>query len=181
MDFSHALHEVGRELDRLGARWALVGGLALGCYGIVRSTVDLDLLTESWAGDELVAWLERNGWQTLHRASGYSNHLHTEPRLGRIDVVYVAVPTAEKLFALAQVRPGPGGQAVRVPSPEHLVAMKVLAIKNDPSRTFQDLADIRNLLLLPGIDRTAVAASFARHDLHDHYRQLLATLGQGTS
>jgi hypothetical protein len=42
------------------------------------------------------------------------------------------------------------GTTLLVPRPEHLAAMKVQAMKNDPSRTFQDLADIQALLSLPG-------------------------------
>ncbi len=44
------------------------------------------------------------------------------------------------------------GSSVVVPSPEHLIAMKVHAIRNDPSRKLRDLADIQFLLRLPGVD-----------------------------
>jgi hypothetical protein len=39
-----------------------------------------------------------------------------------------------------------------VPKPEHLIAMKVQAIKNDPRRAFKDLADVQALMRLPEVD-----------------------------
>jgi hypothetical protein len=50
--------------------------------------------------------------------------------------------------------------------------MKVLAIKSDPSRTFQDLADIRFLASLPGVDHEEIRRQFERHGLLDRYRDL---------
>ena len=43
-----------------------------------------------------------------------------------------------------------------MPKPEHLAALKVTAMKNDPARAFQDMADIRFLLTLPGVDRIQI-------------------------
>jgi hypothetical protein len=50
--------------------------------------------------------------------------------------------------------------------------MKVLAMKNDPARTFQELGDIRHLIAVAGADREAVREQFARHGLEERYREL---------
>jgi hypothetical protein len=65
---------------------------------------------------------------------------------------------------------------VPVPKPEHLVAMKVLAMKNDPGRTFQDLADIRILLMLPGVDREEIRHYFEQHGLRERFDDLERSL-----
>jgi hypothetical protein len=70
---------------------------------------------------------------------------------------------------------GPGGMRIPVPRPEHLIAMKIVAMKNDPSRTYQDMADVRFLLSLPGVDREEVRAQFEKHGLLERYRELEAT------
>ena len=101
------------------------------------------------------------GFETLHRSEGYSNHLHQDPALGRLDVVYVDGDTAGKIFA--EARPASlAGTAVAVPKPEHLVAMKVHAMKNDPSRILQEMADIQFLMKLPGVDRQEIRGYFER-------------------
>ena len=176
MDFAAVAVRLEEFLDGRSFRWALIGGVGLAAYGLARTTLDLDLVTEARARDELIGFLEAAGYETLHRSGGYSNHLHTRAALGRVDVVYVDPATAAKLFAGARRLPGPGGREFPVPAPEHLAAMKVFAIRNDPSRELQDLADLRFLLALPDIDHAAVKDSFARHGLADRYEALVAGL-----
>lgn len=77
----------------------------------------------------------------------------------------VILGLAGYLGARALLQAGP--RALPVPRPEHLVAMKVHAMKNDPALTLQDLADVRFLLALPGVDRDEVRGYFERAGLGD--------------
>ncbi|MES1244545.1 MAG: nucleotidyl transferase AbiEii/AbiGii toxin family protein, partial [Acidobacteriota bacterium] len=61
-------------LDEKGCRYAVIGGVALICYGLPRTTVDLDLVVESTAQGDLIAFLEARGYETLGRSKGYSTH-----------------------------------------------------------------------------------------------------------
>lgn len=176
MEFGAVLGELAAALSAGGHRYAVIGGVALAALGLPRTTLDLDLVVDAGAQDDAVRWLERRGYETLHRSSGYSNHLHPDPRMGRVDLVYVAGETAERLFSSTRELRGPGDSRIPVPKPEHLAAMKVLAMKNDPGRRFQELADIRFLLRLPGVDREEIRQQFARHDLMEHYVELVETL-----
>ena len=97
--------------------------------------------------------------KTLHRSSGYSNHLHADPALGRIDVVYVDDDTRGKIFAEARAA-SLAGMSLVVPKPEHLAAMKIHAMKNDPSRVSKEMADIQFLIGLPGVNRDQVRKYF---------------------
>ncbi len=163
-------------LDEKAYRYAVIGGVALATLGFSRTTQDLDLILEQKAQDDLIRFLESQGYETLHHSRGYSTHLHSDPDRGRLDFVYVDSQTGEKLFAGCSPRQGPTGIEVPVPRPEHLAALKIVAIKNDPTRTFQDMADIRSLLALPGVDRAEVEAYFERHGLKDQFDELEATL-----
>jgi hypothetical protein len=59
-----------------------------------------------------------------------------------------------------------------VPRPEHLAAMKVQAMKNDPGRTLQEMADIQFLLQVPGIDEVEVRGYFERAGLLERYHEI---------
>jgi hypothetical protein len=50
--------------------------------------------------------------------------------------------------------------------------MKVHAMKNDPARTLQDLADIQFLLAVPGVDEDEVRGYFERAGLRDRFDEL---------
>jgi hypothetical protein len=57
--------------------------------------------------------------------------------------------TAGRLFAGCSRRLKLGTREAPVPRAEHLAAMKVHAMRNDPTRLVQDLADVQHLLRLP--------------------------------
>jgi len=80
--------------EERGVPYALVGGLGLHAYGRSRATFDLDLVTRADAQRPLVARLEELGYQTLHTSPGFSNHTHSDPEWGAIDVMYVDMETA---------------------------------------------------------------------------------------
>jgi len=88
-------------------------------HGVTRATVDLDLVTEAAAQGGLVRFLESEGYETLHRSPGYSNHLHGSAELGRVDFVYVDGRTADKLFAGSVPRLDLAGRKALVPRAEH--------------------------------------------------------------
>jgi hypothetical protein len=176
MDFPRVLALVDDFLSARGYRHAVCGGIGLAAYGQARATLDIDFVVESGAQDELIHFLEQQGYETTHCSAGYSNHVHADPELGGVDFVYVREETRDRLFAAVRHVTGPGGLPMDVPAPEHLAAMKVLAMKSDPARSFQEMADIRGLLLVPGVDREAIRAAFVRHGLAARYDELLATL-----
>jgi len=176
MDFERAFGLVASFLEQQGFPVAVVGALALHAHGITRATVDLDLVTAIEAQDALVAFLESQGYETLHRSPGYSNHLHTEPELGRLDLVYLDSGTARRLFAGCTPRLELGARTAQVPRAEHLIAMKVQAVKNDPTRELRDLADVQSLLQIPGLDETEVRGYFERAGMTDRYDALRRSL-----
>lgn len=172
MNFAGELDTVQSFLTSRGFRVAVIGGVALAAYGSPRMTLDLDLVTDAAAQQILVPFMEAQGFVTLHRSPGYSNHRHAARSRGRVDVMYVRDDTAERLFASLRPLPGPGGRVIAVPKPEHLAAMKVQAIKDAPERVLQDLVDVAYLLQVPGVDRDEVKGYFVRAGLEDRWREL---------
>jgi hypothetical protein len=171
MDFLKVLARLADFFQSAETPWAVVGGLALQAYGLHRATQDVDLVTLARVQPRVVEELERLGYETFHRSTAYSNHLHSDPLMGRIDLVYVRGETQRKLFAdcrdLKLL-----GRSVPVPRPEHLAAMKVLAMKNDPQRRFQEMADIQFLLRLPEVDAEEVEGYFVRHGFRELFHEI---------
>ena len=175
MEIAAVVGDVRGFLDREGIPFAIVGALALHTYGYSRATNDVDLLVGRDAQDRLVAFLEKCGFETLHRSDGYSNHLHADPALGRLDVIYVDEDTRGKIFAEARLA-SLAGMSVVVPKPEHLAAMKIHAMKNDASRAFQEMADIQFLMKLPGVDRDEIRAYFDKAGQLERFHELERSL-----
>lgn len=172
MDLERVVPLVVDLLEREGHPFALAGALGLHAHGVTRATSDLDLVTVREAQGALVGSLERTGYETLYRSEGYSNHVHSDPLLGRVDIIYVDGVTSRRLFGGCRKHLNVAGRRLPVPRPEHLIAMKVQAIKNDPRRAFKDLADVQALMRLPGIDEAEVRGYFERAGLKDRYDEL---------
>jgi hypothetical protein len=176
LDFARVLDRIAPALETRGIPFALVGGLGLHAYGHSRATFDLDLVTLSEAQAPLVSLLEELGYETVHRSPGYSNHLHPDFDWGAVDVVYVDSETARRVFSASARTLKLGTREVPVPSAEHLIAMKVQALRNDPSRELQDLADIQYLLALPDTSRKEAEGYFEKAGLRDWYDRLVERL-----
>ena len=172
MDFERVLRTLAVFFDESNVEWGVIGGLAMAVHGAARTTLDVDIVVDGALQDKLIGFLQSQGFATVHRSTGYSNHLHEDPDLGRIDVVYVRGDTSRNILDNMQVHPGPGGIKIPVPRPEHLAAMKAYSIKNDPRRTLRELADIRVLLDVPDVDREEVNSYFVRYGLEDLFDRL---------
>ena len=172
MDFARAFDRVAGFLEARGASLAVVGGLGLHAYGITRATFDLDVVTEATAQAGLIDFLEADGYETLHRSPFYSNHLHRDVSGGRLDFIYVDPGTGRQLFSACRPLLELGARRALVPKAEHLVAMKVQAMRNDPSRALQDLADVLALLHLPGVDLDEARGYFERAGLREEWDEV---------
>ena len=66
-----------------------------------------------------------------------------------------------------------GDLSLPIISPEHLIALKVFAMKNDPDRVFREMADIKHILSLPGIDMEVIKKYFKKYGQLERYYELI--------
>lgn len=133
--------EAAAALNAVGARFALIGGLALASHRVVRATQHVDLLVGAEHAEAIDAELRRLGYRSLHRSADAANYVRGDERL---DLLYAHRPIARRLLASARETRSELG-ALRVVGAEGLIGFKLQALANDPRRT-QDLEDIRALL-----------------------------------
>jgi hypothetical protein len=157
------IQEVIRCLDNLGAASALIGGLALAPYRVIRATTDVDLLIDARLAESIDGAIRSLGYECLHRSADAANYVRGDER---VDFLYASRPAAMDLLAGAVSHQTPFGE-LRVVSLEGLV--------NDPRRS-QDLEDIRALL---EANRATVDLNLVRHyfrlfDKEDLLDELLA-------
>ena len=88
--------EVASALNASGTRFALIGGLALAPYKVVRATQDVDLLVEAEQADAVESELVRLGYHCLYRSSDAANYARGDER---IDFLYARRPIARRLLS----------------------------------------------------------------------------------
>lgn len=128
-------------LERVGARFALIGGLALAPHRVIRATQDVDLLVDADVADTVDQALMSLGYQCLHRSADAANYLRGDQRL---DFLYAHRPAARQFLESARELATPFG-TLYVISAEGLIAFKLQGWVNNPRRT-QDMEDIRALI-----------------------------------
>ena len=144
------IEEVIAALNSIGARFALIGGLALASHKVIRATQDVDLLADADTADRVDEAILRLGHHCLHRNAEVANYLRADERL---DFLFASRPITRRLLADAAEYTTTFG-LIRVVSTEGLV--------NDPRRT-QDLEDIRALL-------RANRASLDMREIREYFR-----------
>lgn len=151
--------------------YAVIGAFALYAYGYTRATRDVDFITRTEYQKRIVEYLESLGFETLNRSEGFSNHLHPFGAV-RIDLVYIGDEAANIVFESTKKRLIFDNLELPVVSPEHLVALKLFAIQNEPDRKYKELADIKEILRLTNLDRETVEALFTKYGLKEYYYEI---------
>ena len=155
-----------------GIDYVLVGAFAVKAYGYLRATEDVDFLVRGAYQSRIVTYLESLGYETIYRSAGYSNHVHPLAKLGRIDFIYVEGATADLLLSEARPLLVIDDLSVPVVRVEHLIALKAFAMKNDPERSFKEMADLQYLLRLPGLDLEEIRGYFEKYGQMEKFNEL---------
>jgi predicted nucleotidyltransferase len=147
MDFRATLSVVAGRLDVAACRWAVIGGVAMGIYGVPRATVDVDLLVEATCASRLDELLAGLGYEVTYRWEESSHFTGAAAELCPLDVLHAHRPHSLGMLERAHRVPL-GGEALAVPvvELEDLIGLKVQAMVNDAERRRGELVDIRALL-----------------------------------
>ncbi len=159
------------ERERLD--YALIGAFALHAYGYVRASQDVDFIVRHEDQKKIIDNLESLGFETVYCSPGYSNHVHPLSGLGRIDFVYVKGETAKSIFRETRKLLILGDLTLPVVNPEHLIALKVFAMKNNPERSLREMADIKYLISLPEIEMQTVKRYFEKYGQMERYYDII--------
>ena len=129
----------------------IVGGHAVIAHGYPRNTVDLDFLIRK---TDRAAWVDellKLGYEARHE---HDNFIQFASKRGLIDVDLMLVN--DTTFAAMQAAAKPtefGGVSAKVPSLEHLIALKLHVLKQElRHRMLGDLDDVINLILANQVD-----------------------------
>lgn len=167
------LEEILRRLEEIGAPCALIGGLALASYQVIRATQGVDLLTDANLADAIDREVRNPGYDCIHRTADVANYVRGDQRL---DVLFASRPVARELLAEAPVHQTALG-SLRVVGLEGLIAFKLQGLVNDPRRT-QDLEDIKALLRAnrSTVNLTKVRGYFRIFDKEPLLNEILAVI-----
>lgn len=175
MDLRRVLETLLQDFRSEGVDYALIGGFALGLWGVQRATVDLDFLVHRDSLPAVDRIMGRLGYVCRYRTDNVSQFLAQDPLLGEVDYLHAFRAASVGMLADAIDLPVFGeALRVRVLRPEDLIGLKVQALHNDPRREPVDASDIRELMAMRGnaLDWSRIEAYFALFERGALYRRL---------
>jgi predicted nucleotidyltransferase len=151
------VNAIHAKAERLRLKYLVIGGHAVNAYATVRATVDVDLLV---CRDDVEKWtefLKTEGFRLKHDAGSFRQFSPPYGIEWPLDVMVVNTNTFNKLLGAARPLPVLGITAL-VPSAEHLVALKLHALKHGHIDRFdKDMGDVIRLIKDAGIKVEALA------------------------
>jgi hypothetical protein len=149
MNFKLVLGKLLRAFHKEGIPYALMGGFAMGLWGVGRSTVDLDMLIERKDIEKVDRIMLDLGYERRYRSENVSQYVSDLNVFGEVDFLHAFREASLDMLVRAEEKGIFGNElSVRVLRPEDIVAMKLQAVKNSPSREQSDTVDIESLLSL---------------------------------
>jgi hypothetical protein len=124
----------------------LIGGFAVNYYKITRTTADIDFLITKEDFQKLLAPLEEKGFKKDYEQEVFARFLGEKPNLMDVDFMFVDKETLDKIIKESKVTTI-SGKNFAIPCLNHLIALKLHAIKYNPKiREYRDLPDIIELI-----------------------------------
>jgi predicted nucleotidyltransferase len=148
MKYPTVFHLVSDILDKAGIPYVLIGGFAVNHYKVTRQTADIDFLIADDAAQKVSGLFKNEGYQLDYSQEVFSRLRADRAHLMDLDFMFVDRGTLDKIINAGKKIEIAGCKFI-VPSLEHLIALKLHAIKYNPkSRESRDLPDIIELIMI---------------------------------
>ncbi len=145
-------------------RFLIIGGYAVGAHGFARATFDVDFLVRSAERQVWNARLRDAGLKMFGETQAFAQFVQQDG--DGLDLMFVNDATFEQMWT-GSVERDFGPVHARIPSLDHLIALKLHALKQAlPHRTSKDAQDVEMLVRRNKIDLR-----------NPHYEQLFLKYG----
>ena len=152
MDDRSVFHLISDLTHQEGVPCILIGGFAVNHYNVSRQTADIDFLITKEDFGRILNFLERAGYKKDSVQENFVQLKSNRVSLLDIDFMFVDADTLKKIMKEGEPLKI-AGQKFVVPSLNHLIALKLHSIKNNPKlRLSKDFPDIISLIQINKVD-----------------------------
>jgi hypothetical protein len=175
MNFRSILSVLIEKFKENEIRYALMGGLALGLWGVGRSTVDIDFLVDRGDRSRIDHIMQELGYECKFKSENVSQYVSPLKIYGEVDFLHAfREASLEMLKRAVEKDILEGSLKIKVLKPEDLIGLKFQAIKNNPLREQTDIEDIKALLSILGgnLDWSEIEEYAKIFDMMDVYKKI---------
>jgi len=177
MDFKMTLLLVINEMNDQKVDYGLIGGFALGLYGVDRSTSDLDFIINVKDIDKIKKIFFKNGYELLFYSDNVLQFVSPIKDFGEIDVLIAKREVGFNMLKNSIKKSILGNSVdIKILQPEDLIGLKLQAIKNDKEREAIDKSDIKFLIKNISLDVDKIRNYANILDMSEYFEQILSEL-----
>ena len=147
MDFKHAFKIITHHFEKGSLKYAVIGGFALESAGVIRATMDIDLLVLADDKSRIKSIMIANDYELVFESEEVITFIGNDDYLGRVDFLLAHRKYTMAMLERAQKKSVlQGSTETYVVEPEDLIGLKIQAMANDRDRYYQDMADIQMII-----------------------------------
>jgi hypothetical protein len=156
----------------------LVGGYALNANKVQRMTFDIDFLITADDCAKIEPDLIMAGYSIFNRQDAFVQFKNERPGFRDLDFLIGDAHTKEQLISQGK-KVTIAGKTFNVPSPLHLIAMKLHSMGGNRKRELKDFPDIVQIMIANGINPRDgdVVEMFKKYNLMDLHERALKAIG----
>ncbi len=149
MDFKLVIEKLLTAFKEHNVHCALMGGFALGLWGVGRTTVDLDFLVNRDDMKTVDMIMKEFGYECRYRSENVSQYISPLKIFGEVDFLHAFRKASLEMIENAEEKKVFNDSLkLKVVRPEDIIGLKLQAIKNNPSRQQKEIEDIESLLAI---------------------------------
>lgn len=151
MDFRAVTKNLVAAFTDEGISYALIGGYAVGLWGVPRATVDMDFLVRQDDMGKVNAIMESLTYEVAFASENVTQFVSPLAVFGEIDFVHAFRQASLGMLTRAVEKTlFSDGVSIRVLLPEDLIGLKLQAFSNNQTRERLDMYDIEMLMQIHG-------------------------------
>jgi len=149
LDFKLVIEKLITSFEDKGIRYALMGGFALGLWGVPRATVDIDFLVNKDDMGKVNEIMTGLGYNLFYQSENVSQYVSSDNIFGEVDFLHAFREISIGMLKRTESKRFFDSTAsINVLKIEDLIGLKLQAMANDESRKAIDLPDIKSLIAL---------------------------------
>ena len=175
MQYATIFDLIAAEFQKAGITYLLIGGFAVNAYKVTRFTLDVDFLMAEEDREKAASILEQAGFRERTHHQNFSGWGENPRYPTKVDLLFTDRQTLQAVWDQGKAVKIAGCE-LKVPSLEHLIAMKLHAIKQQPERReWKDWMDIIQLIKIHQVDTKSetfrkLCLKFGTADLYQRIR-----------
>jgi hypothetical protein len=175
MDFRTVLELILKDFQKYNIRYGLIGGFALGVWGLSRATIDLDFLIQRDDLNKVDTIMKSHNYECVYKSENVSQYVSALKIFGEIDFLHAFREISLQMLKRAEEKDiFEGGLKIRVLRPEDIIGLKIQSLVNNQKRTAQEYLDIEGLMERYGkeLDWQLIEEYFSLFELKEKFLEL---------